>query len=112
MSQIVQKRVNPQLIGLDGNAFSVMGAFQRQARREKWTQKEIDAVLKEAKSSDYNHLLVTIMDYCEAPEDLDRDDNEDDDSHVDDVGGGLGGSGAAWRFQQAEKGKPVREIKE
>ncbi len=58
------KKVNLELVGLDGNAFSVMGAFQRQARREKWTKEEIDTVLQEAMSSDYNHLLATIAKHC------------------------------------------------
>lgn len=65
MKQIVNKKVNLELVGVDGNAFSIMGAFQRQARREKWTQKEIEAVLDEATSGDYDHLLATIMDHCE-----------------------------------------------
>lgn len=45
--------------------FMIMGVFQRQARKEGWTQEEIDLVLKEAKSSDYNHLLATISNHCE-----------------------------------------------
>ena len=60
----MNKRVQLELVGLDGNAFSVMGAFQRQARKEKWTQAEIDVVLKEAMSDDYNHLLATIAKHC------------------------------------------------
>jgi hypothetical protein len=46
-----------------------MGVFQRQARKEGWTEEEIDAVLDEAKSGDYDHLLATIIAHCE-PEDL------------------------------------------
>lgn len=57
------KKINLDLVGLDGNAFSLMGAFQRQARREGWTQDEIDAVLTEAKSGDYDHLLFTLMEH-------------------------------------------------
>ena len=30
------KKINLKLVGLDGNAFSIMGAFQRQARKENW----------------------------------------------------------------------------
>jgi hypothetical protein len=77
------KKVNLQLVGLDGNAFSVMGAFQRQARKEKWTKEEIDAVLQEAMSSDYNHLLATIANHCHSPveDELDYfDDDEEDDA--------------------------------
>lgn len=63
---MVDKTVNLELVGLDGNAFYLMGAFQRQAQREKWTKEEIDAVLEECRKSDYNHLLVTLMKHCKA----------------------------------------------
>jgi len=55
------KKVSLQLVGLDGNAFSLMGAFQKQARREGWTKEEIDQVLTECKSGDYDNLLGTLM---------------------------------------------------
>lgn len=60
-SALPDKKVKLRLVGLDGNAFSLMGAFSKQARREKWTTEEIDAVLKECRSGDYNHLLKTLM---------------------------------------------------
>ena len=55
------KPVKLKLVGLDGNAFSVMGAWKRQARKEGWTSEQVDVVLKDAMSGDYNHLLATIM---------------------------------------------------
>jgi hypothetical protein len=61
------KKVKLKLVGLDGNAFSVMGAFNRQARKEGWPTEEIDTVLKEAMSGDYNHLLATIAKHCHNP---------------------------------------------
>jgi hypothetical protein len=60
----MNKKIKLKLVGLDGNAFSVMGAFSRQARKEGWTTEEIDTVLKEAMSSDYRHLLATIANNC------------------------------------------------
>jgi hypothetical protein len=63
----MNKKMKLKLAGLDGNAFSVMGAFQRQARREKWTTEEINSVLEEAMSSDYHHLLATIAKHCHDP---------------------------------------------
>ena len=57
-----------QLVGIDGNAFVVMGAFSRNARQQGWTKDEIQAVLDEAKSGDYDHLLATIMDNVEDAE--------------------------------------------
>jgi hypothetical protein len=58
------KQVKLRLIGIDGNAFSVLGAFRRQAKKENWTSEEIDAVCDEAQTGNYAHLLVTIMKYC------------------------------------------------
>ena len=45
------------LEGVDGNAYSVM-AYVKEAMRECGkSKKEIDGYLKDAMSSDYNHLL-------------------------------------------------------
>lgn len=60
-------KVKLELVGLDGNAFAIMGAFSQAARRQGWSKQEIDVVLDEAKSGDYDHLLVTIMDATESP---------------------------------------------
>ena len=64
MDQIIKKTVNLSLIGLDGNSFSIMGAFQRQAKTEGWTKDEINKVINEAMSGDYNHLIATIQNHC------------------------------------------------
>lgn len=76
MENKIGKTVNLELIGVDGNAYAIMGVFSRQARREGWSQDEIDQVLEEAKSGDYNHLLNTIMIYCE-PQDQQEEQEED-----------------------------------
>lgn len=60
-----KKKVNLNLVGLDGNAFSLMGAFQKQAKREGWEKSEIDEVLEKAKSGDYNNLVATLSDHCD-----------------------------------------------
>lgn len=73
MANLVGKTVNLELVGLDGNAFSLMGAFQRQARKEKWTQAEIETVLDAAKGGDYDNLLCVLMEHCEPIEDEDDD---------------------------------------
>ena len=62
------KKVKLELVGLDGNAFAVMGAFQRAARRQGWTPEEIKSVMDECMSGDYDHLLSTIMENVESPE--------------------------------------------
>lgn len=59
------KKVKLQLLGLDSNAFSLMGAFRRAASHEGWTNEEIQAVLSECTSGDYDHLLHTLMSVCE-----------------------------------------------
>ena len=63
------KTINLELVGLDGNAFSIMGAFRRQARKEGWKDEEINEVLDKAKSGDYNNLLRVISEHCEPTED-------------------------------------------
>lgn len=72
MENLVGKTINLQLVGLDGNAFVLMGAFQRQARRERWSQEEIKTVLDEAMTGDYNHLLMVLDIHCQPEEDLRR----------------------------------------
>ncbi|WP_298507411.1 hypothetical protein [uncultured Kordia sp.] len=68
MKKIVNKTVNLDLVGKDGNAYVIMGLFGSQAKKEGWTREEIDAVIEEAKSKDYNYLLATIMNHCEVKE--------------------------------------------
>jgi len=62
------KKVKLRLVGLDGNAFALMGAFKRQAAREQWTSEEINEVLDKCMAGDYNNLLVTLLEYCENPQ--------------------------------------------
>ncbi|MDC9721726.1 MAG: hypothetical protein PSN34_03000 [Urechidicola sp.] len=68
MKKVIEKTVNLELVGVNGNAFMIMGVFQRQAKREGWNKEKIDAVLSEAKSKDYDHLLATISNHCEVRE--------------------------------------------
>ena len=59
------KKIDLELEGLDGNAFSLMGAFRRQAKKEGWTPEEIKEVLDECQTGDYDHLLQTLMAHCQ-----------------------------------------------
>jgi hypothetical protein len=61
-----KKKVKMQLVGIDGNAFSVMGNFQQNARRQGWSNEEINEVIDKAMSGDYDNLLATIMDHTES----------------------------------------------
>lgn len=65
MKRVIEKTVNLNLIGVDGNAFMIMGVFKKQAKKEGWTLEEIEQVMDEAKSGDYVHLLATIENHCE-----------------------------------------------
>lgn len=46
------------LAGVDGNAYAIMGYVRTAMKRAKMTKEDIDAYIKDATSSDYNHLLV------------------------------------------------------
>lgn len=46
------------LVGVDGNAFSIMSYVRSAMKRAQMTSQDIDAYTKDAKSSDYDHLLV------------------------------------------------------
>lgn len=61
----MKKKVKLELVGLDGNAFSLMGAFQRAARKQGWNQEEIKTVLDDCQSGDYNHLVAVLASNCE-----------------------------------------------
>lgn len=73
MKKIIDRTVNLNLVGMNANAFMLMGVFQKQAKKEGWSTSEIEMVLAEAKSKDYDHLLSTLMNHCEA-----KDENSDE----------------------------------
>ncbi len=76
------------LVGLDGNAFSILGRVQKALRSGGVSKKDIDAYMKEAMDGDYNHLLRVTMDTISIQdEDEDEDEDymdEDDDDYDDD----------------------------
>jgi hypothetical protein len=71
----MKKLQNFKMIGLDGNAFILLRAFSKQAKKEGWGEPEIEAVMVKAGSGDYNNLLSTLLDHCENP--LGNDDGVD-----------------------------------
>ena len=92
MQNTKTKKVKMQLVGLDGNAFVIMGTWRSNALRQGWSQEEVRAVIDEAQSGDYDHLLATIAmnttdpdEYDDEDEDFD-DDDDDDDEDFDDEG--------------------------
>lgn len=46
------------LVGVDGNAYALMGYTQDAMQRTGFSNKDIDKMLKDATSSDYNHLVA------------------------------------------------------
>jgi len=63
---------------------NLVGVFRQQAKREDWANKEIEDVLNEAMSGDYQHLLRTILKHCE------------ESNHGDDVCSGCEGDGEVY----------------
>lgn len=53
------------LVGVDGNAFSVMG-YTAQALRREGLGDLVDEMLSRATSGDYNNLLAVCLEYIEA----------------------------------------------
>jgi len=45
----------------DGNAFAILGACSRAARRAGWSKERVEAVMAEMRSGDYDHLLQVAM---------------------------------------------------
>jgi hypothetical protein len=63
-----------------------MGTWRSNALRQGWSQEEVRAVLKEAQSGDYDHLLATIAMNTTEPDvwdDEDEDDEDEDGNQVD-----------------------------
>ena len=65
------RKVKLQLVGLDGNAFSIMGAWSQAARRQGISNEDRTKVLDECRTGDYDHLLQTIMEHTEDPDEND-----------------------------------------
>ena len=53
------------LVGIDGNAFSIMGYVERAMRREGIGKEARDSYLEDAMSDDYDHLLMVSMEMIE-----------------------------------------------
>lgn len=46
---------------VEGNAYALLGAFRKAARRQGYPQADIDRVIEEARSGDYGHLVNVLM---------------------------------------------------
>ena len=67
------KRPVVRLAGEDGNAFAILGRVRRAMRVAGWPKAAIDAFLAEATSGDYDHLLATVLCYCDEEEESEGD---------------------------------------
>lgn len=56
---------NYNLADVDGNAFAIMAYVRSAMMREGKSNEEIDNYLKDAQSSDYQHLLQVSVEMCE-----------------------------------------------
>ena len=54
-------QVEVNIMSVDGNAFSIMGAVSKAMRREGIPYEDIEAFKKECMAGDYDHLLQTCM---------------------------------------------------
>ena len=55
--------IKVQLVGEDGNAFSIIGRVAKAMRRAKVDNADIEAFRAEAMSGDYDNVLQTAMRY-------------------------------------------------
>lgn len=53
------------LVGVDGNAYAIMGYVVRAMKECGKTADEVSEYMKQAKSSDYNHLVIVSEDMCD-----------------------------------------------
>jgi hypothetical protein len=65
MKQTVRKMIDLDLRGFRGSSDTILGLFEHIAKRENWSEAEIQVVISEAtKHNDYDHLLETIREHC------------------------------------------------
>jgi hypothetical protein len=54
-----------ELSGQDGNAFAILGRAQRVFRKAGIPAAEIEAMMNEAQSGDYDNLLATVIEFAD-----------------------------------------------
>lgn len=72
------KKVVMSLVGIDGNAFSLMGAFAASAKLQGWSKEEIKVVTDACMSGDYDNLLQVLIEHT-TEEDMEDDDDDEED---------------------------------
>ena len=65
MSETIENAViECDLVGVDGNAYALMGHWKRAARWQEVPEPDIKKVLSLAMSGDYNNLLCVLQRHC------------------------------------------------
>ena len=63
MNEVKYPEITVNIIGINGNAFCILGVCTREMRKHKLPQSEIDSFMNEATSGDYNHLLCVVAEW-------------------------------------------------
>lgn len=73
------------LVGINGNAYSIMGYVRVAMDDANMTNDDIDAYIKDATSSDYNHLLAVSCEMIDRVNEILglNDYDEDEDEYMD-----------------------------
>lgn len=77
------KLPNFDLQSVDGNAFSLMGHWQKAARKAGWSQEDIDVALEQFRSGNYDDLVSSMMDVCTTGRDQDDFEEEQEEDPED-----------------------------
>ena len=59
-----KEKLDVDLTNIDGNAFAIMGAIRKEAIRAGWAEEEIEEVLEDMRSGDYDHLVQVAIEVC------------------------------------------------
>lgn len=60
-SQPLHPEITVQLVGVDGNAFAIIGTCRQAAKQHGLSKEDITCFVDEATSGDYDYLLATCM---------------------------------------------------
>ena len=81
MTNLVGKTVNLNSVGLEGDVKILISNFSKQAKKEGWNQEEIDKVITECESGDYDHLIDTLLAHSNVdefePEEFEEEEEDD-----------------------------------
>lgn len=61
MTDIKYPNITVNIIGIDGNAFNILGICRREMRKHHLSQAEIDTFYNEATKGSYDDLLCVVM---------------------------------------------------